>query len=264
MSTNAQQSPFDALTGVISHLRSPEGCPWDRDQTHQSIKNYLLEECYEALEALDEGEPGKLRDELGDLLLQVMLHSQIAAEADEFTIDDVVTGLTDKLVRRHPHVFGDDDASTAREVESNWEANKKRERGGGSVLDGVPKQMPALAHSQSIHRRAANAGFDWKDMDGVLDKVREEVEELQQAGSKDEQEQEMGDILATLVNVGRKLEIDMESALRGANDRFYCRFTTMEKMCRERGLDLKQLSESEQEGLWQEAKRLTRHKDDKR
>ena len=264
MSTNAQQSPFDTLTGVISHLRSPEGCPWDRDQTHQSIKNYLLEECYEALEALDEGEPHKLRDELGDLLLQVMLHSQIAAEADEFTIDDVVTGLTDKLVRRHPHVFGDDDASTAGEVESNWETNKKRERGGGSVLDGVPKQMPALAHSQSIHRRAANAGFDWKDMDGVLDKVREEVEELQQAGSKDEQEQEMGDILATLVNVGRKLEIDMESALRGANDRFSCRFTTMEKMCRERGLDLKRLSESEQEQLWQEAKRLTRHKDDKR
>ena len=264
MSTNAQQSPFDTLTGVISHLRSPDGCPWDRDQTHQSIKNYLLEECYEALEALDEGEPHKLRDELGDLLLQVMLHSQIAAEANEFTIDDVVTGLTDKLVRRHPHVFGDDDASTAGEVESNWEANKKRERGGGSVLDGVPKQMPALAHSQSIHRRAANAGFDWKDMDGVLDKVREEVEELQQAGSKDEQEQEMGDILATLVNVGRKLEIDMESALRGANDRFSCRFTTMEKMCRERGLDLKRLSESEQEELWQEAKRLTRHKDDKR
>ncbi len=256
MSINGERPTFDTLAKLIARLRSPGGCPWDREQTHQSIKSYLLEECYEALQALDENEPQKLREELGDILLQVLLHSQIAAEAGEFTLDDVISGLTQKLVRRHPHVFGEGKAATASEVEANWEVSKKEERGGGSVLDGVPWQMPALAYSQSIHRRAANAGFDWEDMDGVLEKLTEEVEEFQRARSKEEQEDEMGDVLATLVNVGRKLDIDMEAALRKANQRFYLRFAKMEELCHQRGLALTELPPARQEELWQEAKGL--------
>ncbi|MFQ5875917.1 MAG: nucleoside triphosphate pyrophosphohydrolase, partial [Dehalococcoidia bacterium] len=192
MSINEERPTFDALTRIIAHLRSPDGCPWDREQTHQSIKGYLLEECYEALQALDEGDPRKLKEELGDILLQVLLHSQIAAEAGEFTLDDLIAGLAGKLVRRHPHVFGEGRASTAEEVEAHWETNKKEERGGGSVLDGVPRQMPALAYSQSIHRRAANAGFDWDELDDVLGKVREEIDEFREARSQEEREVEMG------------------------------------------------------------------------
>ncbi|MFQ5933162.1 MAG: nucleoside triphosphate pyrophosphohydrolase [Dehalococcoidia bacterium] len=263
LSINGESSTFDTLTQIIAKLRSPDGCPWDRAQTHQSIKNYLLEECYEALQALDEEEPQRLREELGDILLQVLLHSQIAAEAGEFSIDDVIGGLAEKLVRRHPHVFGDESASTAQEVEANWETGKREERGGGSVLDGVPQNMPSLAYSQSIHRRAANAGFDWKEVGGVLEKLGEEVDELRKARSKEEREVEMGDVLATLVNVGRKLDIDMESALRKANQRFYLRFSKMEELCRERGVVLRDLSEQEQEALWQEAKKRVGAEDDK-
>ena len=256
MSSNGDLPTFDTLARIVAQLRSPEGCPWDREQTHQSIRGYLLEECYEALQALDQGEPQKLRDELGDILLQVLLHSQIAAEAGEFTIDDVVAGLVRKLIRRHPHVFGDDHASTADEVEANWEAIKKKEMGRKSVLEGVPQQMPALAYSHSIHRRAANAGFDWVDMDGVLDKLTEEVAEFQEAGSREEQEEEIGDVLTTLVNVGRKLGLDLEAALRKANQKFYLRFSGMERLCRERGIDLRELSHSQQEELWEEVKAM--------
>ena len=256
MSINDEHPTFDTLTRIIAQLRSPEGCPWDREQTHQSIKNYLLEECYEALQALDEGDHQKLREELGDILLQILLHSQIASETGEFTLDDVISDLAHKLVRRHPHVFGEGEAATAAEVEAQWETNKTSEREGGSVLDGISKQMPALAYSQSIHRRAANAGFDWEDMDGVLEKVREEIEEFQEARSKEEQEEEMGDILTTLVNVGRKLDIDMEAALRKSNQKFYLRFTRMEELCRQRGIVLKELPLDRQDELWREAKGL--------
>lgn len=256
MSSNGDLPTFDTLTRIVAQLRSPEGCPWDREQTHQSIRGYLLEECYEALQALDQGEPEKLKDELGDVLLQVLLHSQIAAEAGEFTIDDVVAGLVRKLIRRHPHVFGDDQASTAGEVEVNWEAIKKKELGRKSVLEGVPQQMPALAYSHSIHRRAANAGFDWADVDGVMDKLTEEVAEFQEAGSREEQEEEMGDVLTTLVNVGRKLGLDLEAALRMSNRKFYLRFSGMERLCRDRGIALRELSPSQQEELWQEVKAM--------
>ena len=262
MSINGGHPTFDTLIRLIARLRSPGGCPWDRDQTHQSIRNYLLEECYEALEAIDAGEPKGLEDELGDILLQVLLHSQIAAEAGEFTVDDVIEGLTRKLVRRHPHVFAEGRASTPEEVEANWETHKKEERGGASTLDGISRQMPALAYSQVIHRRAANAGFDWEDMTGVLEKLREETEEFWEARSKDEQEEEMGDILACLVNLGRKLEMDMEAALRRSNQKFYKRFTRMEELCRQRSLVLRELSLSKQEKLWQEAKRMVKAEDD--
>ena len=256
LSYNGDLASFDTLTKIIAHLRSPDGCPWDREQTHQSIKNDLLEECYETLQALDEDDPQKLKEELGDILLQVMLHSQIASEANEFTVSNVIEGLLQKLLRRHPHVFGDDKAETAKDVEANWETYKRKEKGQESVLDGVPVQMPALAYSQSIHRRAANAGFDWENTDGVLEKLREEVSELQDAESNERQEEEMGDILATLVNVGRKLDIDMETALRKANQRFSKRFATMEELCKSRDLDLRKLSFDQQEALWQEAKQI--------
>ena len=256
MSVNGDRSTFDILVEIVARLRAPGGCPWDREQTHQSLGKYLLEECYEALQTLDDEDPSKLKEELGDILLQVMLHSQIAAEAGGFTIDDVVSGLSDKLIRRHPHVFGDENAATAEEVEANWEANKNKERVRKSILEGVPQAMPALAYSQSIHRRAANAGFDWADMNGVLDKLTEEVGELEEARSREEQEEEIGDILSTLVNVGRKLDLDVEEALRKSNKKFFLRYSRMEELCRKRSLDLRTMSSDEQEELWQEAKGL--------
>ena len=254
MPLNYERPNFDTLTDIVAMLRAPGGCPWDRKQTHRSLGKYLVEECYEALQAFDEDDPAKIKEELGDVLLQVMLHSRIAEEKGLFGVNDVVSGLTDKLVRRHPHVFGDDSAVTAEEVEAKWEANKRREKGRKSVLDGVPMAMPALARSQSIHRRAANAGFDWDDVEGVMDKLDEEIAELKEASTAEELEEEFGDVLTTLVNVGRKLDLDMETALRKSNRKFVRRFSRMEELCRERRLDLMEMGFSELEELWQETK----------
>ncbi|MBI2847293.1 MAG: nucleoside triphosphate pyrophosphohydrolase [Chloroflexi bacterium] len=251
-------SKFQTLERIIAKLRAPDGCPWDREQTHDSLKGFLLEECYEVLEALDRKDAGKLSEELGDLLLQIVLHAQIAKEADEFTMGDVVRGISQKLVRRHPHVFGDVKVAGAKEVEANWEALKQAEKGKASVLDGIPKAMPALAYSQTMHQRAAATGFDWKDVDSVLEKVQEELAEFKGAVSLEEKEKELGDVLAALVNVGRKLGIDMEGALRKANHRFYQRFTAMERLCKERGLVFSKLTLDEMNALWEEVKALER------
>ena len=248
------ESSFATLTGIVARLRAPGGCPWDRKQTHNSLGKHLVEECYEALEAFDENDPDKIREELGDILLQVMLHSQIAEDNGLFTVDDVVASLSEKLVRRHPHVFASDAAETAEEVESRWEVAKRREKGRDSVLDGVPSATPALLHSQSIHRRAANAGFDWDDSAGALEKLDEEIDELRRAATPDEREEELGDVLSTLVNVGRKLDVDVEAALRKSNRKFIRRFSRMERLCRERDLDLANMSFPELESLWQETK----------
>jgi tetrapyrrole methylase family protein/MazG family protein len=249
-------SQFDALVGIIARLRAPDGCPWDRQQTHASLRESLLAECYEALEALDEGDSGKLCDELGDLLLQIVFHIQIAAEAGEFELGDVLRGINAKLIHRHPHIFGSRKVKDAEEVALNWEVLKQEERGAGtSIIESVPGHMPALGYSQEVQRRVARAGFDWKDISGVIDKLVEEVAEFQQAESQEERAREFGDLLFTLVNIARRQGIDSEAALREANRRFYRRFTFMEELCRQRGLSFDKLSFEEQNALWDEAKR---------
>jgi len=247
---------FATLVDIIARLRAPGGCPWDRKQTHASLRENLLEECYEVLETLDKGDSDRLRSELGDLLMQVVLHAQIASEAGEFELEDVLRSINTKLIHRHPHVFGSVKVKDAEEVLANWEALKKEEReAGASMLDGVPRHMPALAYSQAIQRRVARVGFDWEDVSGVIEKLVEEVKELKQAESPEEKAVEFGDLLFTLANIARRLGIDLEAALRQANQRFYQRFTYMEKLCRERGLNFSELSFDEQNALWEEAKR---------
>jgi len=248
-------SRFDSLVAIIARLRSRDGCPWDRKQTHSSLRNHLLEECYETLEALDEGDSARLCAELGDLLLQIVLHTQIATEAGEFELGDVVKGINTKLVHRHPHVFGSGKAKDAEEVALNWEALKQEERESDtSILDGVPKQLPALNYSQEIQDRVARVGFDWEDVDGVIDKLAEEVAELKQADQTQKAE-EFGDLLFTLVNIARRMGIDLEATLREANRKFYRRFKYMEELCRQRGLNFNELSFEEQNALWEEAKK---------
>ena len=256
MSLPENLSQFATLVDIVAKLRAPDGCPWDREQTHASLRGNLLEECYEVLEALDEGDAGKLCTELGDLLLQIVLHSQIAAEAGEFELGEVVSSISNKLIQRHPHVFGSLKVKDADEVLLNWEALKKEERGADtSLLANVPGQMPALAYSQEIQSRVARVGFDWKDIDGVIDKLVEEVGEFKRAENHQQKEAEFGDLLFTLANIARRLGVDLEAALREANKRFYRRFSCMEKVCQERGVDLAELSFEEQNVLWEEAKR---------
>jgi tetrapyrrole methylase family protein/MazG family protein len=246
---------FRELKEIIARLRGPNGCPWDKKQTHASLRPFLVEESYEVLQALDEGIPEKLRAELGDLLLQIMLHAQIAAETGQFDIDDVISGISNKLIHRHPHVFGGQEVKDVVEVEQNWEALKQEERAGGeSILAGMPDQMPALAYSQSMQRRVAGVGFDWEKVEDIIDKLAEEVAEIKQATNHQERANEFGDLLFTLANIARRLDIDLEMALRSANQRFYRRFTLMEKLCRQRGINLASLSLDEQNALWEEAK----------
>ena len=256
MSLAQDPGQFSALVYIIARLRGPDGCPWDRKQTHASLRECLLEECYEVLEALDEADSERLSVELGDLLMQVVLHAQIASEAGDFELGDVISSINTKLIQRHPHVFGSLKVQDADEVLANWEALKKKERQkDASMLDGVPKDMPALAYSQGIQDRVARVGFDWKEDDGVIDKLAEEVKEFKRAQSKEQKAQEFGDLLFTLANIARRQGIDLEAALRQANRRFYQRFACMEELCRKRGLNFSELSFDEQNALWEEAKR---------
>lgn len=247
---------FTTFKQIVARLRAPDGCPWDRKQTHTSLKPYLIEECYEVIDALDSGDSQKLREELGDLMLQVMLHSQIAAEAGEFDIEDVLRGINAKLVHRHPHVFGDTKVKDTREVLLNWERLKEEEHEEGtSILDGIPAQMPSLAAAQSMQQRAARLGFDWDNMEGVVDKLAEEMEELTDAVDHEETVIEFGDVLFTLVNVARWMGVDTEDALRQANRRFAHRFKYMEELCRQKGVSLSSLSLGEMDALWEQSKR---------
>jgi tetrapyrrole methylase family protein/MazG family protein len=249
-------SQFSALVDIIARLRAPDGCPWDRKQTHASLRKNLLAECYEVLEALDEGDSAKLRDELGDLLMQIVLHAQIASEAGEFGLGEVIADINTKLIHRHPHIFGSKKVRDAEEVALNWEELKGEERDpDASILESVPKPMPALGYSQEIQRRAAYVGFDWEEDSGVIDKLAEEVGEFRRAESEKEKAREFGDMLFTLANVGRRMGIDLEAALREANKRFYKRFTYMEDACRRKGQKLGDLSFDEQNALWEEAKK---------
>ena len=249
-------SQFKTLVEIIARLRAPDGCPWDRQQTHASLRANLLSECYEVLEALDKGDSAELCEELGDLLLQIVLHAQIAKDAGEFEMGDVIKNITTKIVHRHPHIFGSKKVANAEEVMHNWEALKREERAEGtSMLEGVPKDMPALGYAQEIQRRVARVGFDWEDIEGVIDKLAEEVRELREAAAPEERAQEYGDLLFTLVNIARRDGIDTEASLREANRKFYKRFAYMEELCRQRGLGLDKMSFEEQNKLWDEAKR---------
>lgn len=251
---------IQTLIDIVERLRAPGGCPWDREQTHQSLKRNLLEECYEALEAIDREEPGSLAEELGDLLVQVAFHADIAREAGEFTLSDVLTSVNRKLVRRHPHVFGDASVADAREVERNWERLKEQERRQQgekqSAVEGIPRDLPALTYAQLMQDRVARVGFEWDDVSGVLDKIAEEVEELRQATSREDQVHELGDLFFALVNFSRWLNIHAEDALRKANRRFQQRYLKMEELAEQRGLDFARLPLDEKEKLWQEAKKL--------
>ncbi|MPZ50889.1 MAG: nucleoside triphosphate pyrophosphohydrolase [Dehalococcoidia bacterium] len=255
MLSDAERQKYEDLRGIVARLRAPDGCPWDREQTHVSLRPHVIEEAYEVLAALDAGDTTALPDELGDLLFQVLLHAQLAEEAGEFTMADVLGGLADKLVRRHPHVFGDVHLDTADQVVAQWEKLKQQERGEEqSALSSVPGAMPALAYAQTLLRRAAAAGFAWPERKDVLDKLNEELDELARAQSKEEATAEFGDILINLANYARYLDIDAEEALRLAGHKFRRRFEAVERRARSTSLDLATLSREELMALWTQAK----------
>jgi tetrapyrrole methylase family protein/MazG family protein len=250
---------FDGLYAIIQRLHAPEGgCPWDLEQTHASLRPHLLEESYEALEAIDSGDLDSLTEELGDVLLQVLMHSAVAERTDEFTFADVSEHIARKLIRRHPHVFGEATASSAEQVTRNWEALKQAEKPKSSILEGVPATLPALAASQSIQGRARRIGFDWPDIEGPLDKLAEEIGEFARADGADEREDEFGDVLFVIANIAQRLDIDAEQALRRANEKFRRRFGTVERLAGEEGLDMKAMDLQELDALWDRAKAIER------
>jgi tetrapyrrole methylase family protein/MazG family protein len=256
---------FEAFQEIIAHLRAPDGCPWDREQNHQTLRTNLLEETYEALVALDADDADAMREEFGDLLLQITLHAQIASEYGEFNIGQVFKSIYDKIIRRHPHVFGDWKVDGVENVLQNWEKLKAAERdeaskeNGGTekgLLDGVALALPALSQAEEIQRRAARVGFDWPDTRGVVDKINEECHELLNAEDLAGRSDELGDLLFSVVNLARHYEIDAETALRETNSRFRQRFAHIEKTARLQGKPVSDLSLDEMETYWQEAKKL--------
>jgi tetrapyrrole methylase family protein/MazG family protein len=266
----AVASPW-AMPWISARLREPDGCPWDREQTHESLRNHLLEEAYEVYDALGDGATPALAEELGDLLLQVVLHAQLAAEEGVFDLTDVNAAIASKIIRRHPHVFGDAEVRTATDVNRQWERIKADERAGAAgddgtgdadaaprpkkgALDGVSRILPALAASQEMQERAANIGYEWPSVEGVLDKVTEELGELRDATNDAERAEEYGDLLFVLVNVARWNGIEAEAALRAANDKFRRRFASVERQAAERGVALRDLSFEELDMLWDAAK----------
>lgn len=251
---------FESFQEIVAHLRAPDGCPWDKEQTHESLRKHLLEESYETIAAIDSGDFDAMREEFGDLLLQIMLNSQIASEEGEFTVNDVVKGIYDKIIRRHPHVFGDVKVDGVNGVLQNWEKLKEKERREKreekGLLDGVPIALPALSQAQEYQDRAARVGFDWPEIDGVLNKVREEIEEIKRAETDFELASEIGDLFFVLVNLARWKKVDAESALRGTNMKFKKRFRYVETGAQKQGRNLSDMKLEEMESLWQEAKKF--------
>lgn len=251
---------YEAFEEIVAHLRAPDGCPWDREQTHASLRPHLLEETYEVLEALDKNDPSALKEELGDLLLQIILNAQIAFEGEKFRMTDVLRGIYSKIVRRHPHVFGNAEIYEVDSVLRNWERLKEAERKeNGSamekgLLDGVPRSLPALSQAQEYQDRAARVGFDWKTIEPVIAKMYEEFDEVKIAADQSEQMKELGDLLFAVVNVIRWYDVDAESALRKANQRFVARFKYIEEVARRTRKSLSDLSFEEMDNLWNEAK----------
>ena len=257
---------FDELVRIMHTLQAPGGCPWDIEQTHESLKPYLLEEAYEAIEAIESGSDEHLAEELGDVLLQVVFHAEIAARNGRFTIDDVVNGINDKLKRRHPHVFGEAVAETPGEVVKNWEEIKRREKRelseGGSVLDGLPRSLPALIRARRIQEKVSRVGFDWARTEEVLMKVEEELGELKTASAANDRaaiEEELGDLLFAVANLARFVSLCPEDALRKTVDKFQRRFEYIERELPKRGKKLGEASLEEMDALWEEVKRGERN-----
>src|SRR5437879_2320373 len=261
---------FEKLVAVQARLRAANGCPWDREKTHRSLRTYLIEEAYEVLEALESGNDAKFAEEMGDLLLQIVFHSQIAREEGRFTVADVIREIHDKMIRRHPHVFGETRAKDSAEVLRNWEQIKAEERrissgkGGAklpkevSLLDGVSRALPATLEGFQLTRKASRIGFDWEDASGVFEKMQEETEELKAALENRDQlrmEEELGDLLFAAVNLSRFLKIDPEIALKKANAKFTRRFRAMEGLARKSGGEFKDLPREQMEALWDAAKK---------
>lgn len=251
---------FEAFYEIVAHLRAPDGCPWDREQTHLSLRKHLLEESYETLAAMDEEDPAKMREEFGDLLLQIVLNAQIGGEHGLYTMTEILQGIYDKIVRRHPHVFGDLKVDGVGQVLSNWEKLKAAERKSGGeqakgILDGLPAALPALNQAQEFQERAARVGFDWPEVGNVLEKVREEIDEVQAASNPQHLVEELGDLFFVLVNLARWKGVNAEDALRQANLKFKRRFKHIEKRVREMGKSMEELSLEEMDGFWDEAKR---------
>lgn len=260
VSALGEGTSFESFAEIVAHLRAPDGCPWDREQTHESLRKHLLEESYEAISAIDSGDFTDMREEFGDLLLQIVLQAQIANEEEQFNVNQVVQGIHSKIVRRHPHVFGDLDLDGVDGVLANWEKLKESERKENGqkergLLDGVPSILPALSQAQEYQDRAARVGFDWPEIDGVLDKIAEEIEEIKTAETDFELASEIGDILFVLVNFARWKHVDAESALRGTNMKFKKRFGYVEKGAKRQERNLSELTLDEMEVLWQDAKR---------
>jgi len=254
---------FDDLVGIMDRLRSPDGCPWDREQDYATLRGYLLEECYEVVEAIDDEDLDALREELGDLLFQILFLARLGKERRRFTASDVVQGIAEKMVRRHPHVFGTVRADTSEEVLRNWEEIKRDEKasgdaGGESVLRGIPTALPALLKAQRLGTKAARVGFDWERGEDVLAKLEEELTELREVlsgGQRVRVQEELGDVLFTLVNLARHADVDPEAALEGANRKFRDRFQSMETALRSRGTTFQASAPEALESLWEEAKK---------
>ena len=253
-----QAGAFETFQNTVARLRAPGGCPWDQEQTHQSLRAHLMQEAYEALAAIDTGDMAGLEEELGDLLLQLVMQAQIATEEGVFRMADVIGGINTKLIRRHPHVFGEVEVEGVAEVLHNWEALKEAERekagNGRGALDGVPVSLPSLAQSDELQARAARVGFDWPQITGVKEKIAEEIGEVEAAQNPIEREAEFGDLLFALVNLARWMEVDPESALRAANQRFRRRFAGVEARARDLGRKMADMNIDELEALWQAAK----------
>lgn len=247
------------MAAISARLRAPDGCPWDRKQTHLTLRPYLLEEAYELVDAIENGTPDDLAEELGDLYLQVVLHAQFAAEEEQFDLTDVYRSIAAKIVRRHPHVFGEVSVDGVEQVISNWEqikAGEREERGKGheGAFAGIARALPAVPASREIQERASTLGWDWDAIDGVWEKVAEELDELREAATDDERRHELGDVLFALVNLGRWMKLDPEEALRAANHRWVARYHRVEALAAERGVDLDALSLAEKDELWDEVK----------
>jgi len=251
---------FESFAEIVAHLRAPNGCPWDKEQTHESLRKHLLEESYEAISAIDSGDFTSMREEFGDMLLQVVLQSQIANDEAQFNVNQVIQGIYSKIVRRHPHVFGDVELDGVDGVLANWEKLKEKERKDNGqiekgLLDGVPLALPALSQAQEYQDRAARVGFDWPEIDGVLDKVREEIEEIKNAETDFELASEIGDLFFVLVNFARWKKVDAESALRGTSMKFKKRFAYVDQGAKKQGRNLSELSLEEMDVIWNEAKK---------
>ncbi len=250
---------FDRTVEIMRKLRSEQGCPWDRKQTHQTLKSYLIEEAYELMEAIDENDPEKMKEELGDLLFQIVFHAQLADEKGEFNIRDVLESINQKMVSRHPHVFGSDRLDTAEQVLKRWDEFKKKEgKLKDSLLEGVPKAMPSLLRAKKVQERASKVGFDWSEVNDVLEKVKEEFDEFIESlrhGKKEEIEEEIGDLFFSLVNLSRFVKINPEDALQKTTSKFVKRFQYIEEKAKKQGKKLEEMSLEEMDALWEEAKR---------